>query len=40
MTFVGVTSVAVSFWEERRRVQRDLLPRQRRLEALRKELDG
>ena len=40
MFFVGVTSVAASFWEERRRVQRDLLPRQRRLEALRKELDG
>jgi hypothetical protein len=40
MIFVGVTSVAASFSEKRRRVQRDLLPRQRRLEALRKELDG
>jgi len=40
MIFVGVTAVAASFWEERRRVQRDLLPRKRRLEALLKELDA
>jgi ABC-type arginine transport system permease subunit len=40
MIFLGITSVATSYWEERRRVQRDLLPRKRRLEALLKEFDG
>jgi peptidoglycan/LPS O-acetylase OafA/YrhL len=37
---VCVWSVANSVWEQRRSVQRDILPRKRRLEALLKELDA
>lgn len=40
MIFACVCSVATSAWELRRRVQRDVLPRKHRLEALLKELDG
>jgi hypothetical protein len=40
LILVCVWSVASSVWELRRQVQRDLLPRKRRLEALLKELDG
>ena len=35
-----VWSVAISVWELRRQVQRDLVPRKRRLEAMLKELDA
>jgi hypothetical protein len=31
---------AVNFWRSRRRLQREVLPRKRRLEELLKELDG
>ena len=40
LIFVGAWSVAVGVWEQRRQVQRDVLPRKHRLEALLKELDG
>jgi hypothetical protein len=40
MILMCVGSVAAGVWEERRQVQRDVLPRKRRLEALLKELDA
>ena len=40
MILLCVWSVASGIWELRRSVQRDILPRKRRLEALLKELDG
>ena len=40
LTFILVWSVASSVWWYRRRLQRDVLPRKRRLEALLKELDA
>jgi hypothetical protein len=40
MIFVCVWSVATGVWESRRSVQKDILPRKRRLEVLLKELDG
>jgi hypothetical protein len=40
LTFILVWSVASSVWWYRRRLQREVLPRKRRLEALLKELDA
>ena len=40
LILVCAWSVVVSVWEQGRRVQRDVLPRKRRLEALLTELDG
>ena len=40
LTFILVWSVASSVWWYRRRLQRDVLPRKRRLEALLKDLDA
>jgi hypothetical protein len=40
LTFILVWSVASSVWWYRRRLQRDVLPRKRRLEELLKELDA
>ena len=38
--FICVVSVSAGLWEIRRQVQKDLLPRKHRLEALLKELDA
>jgi hypothetical protein len=40
MTLMCVGSVAAGIWTTRRQVQKDVLPRKRRLEALLKELDA
>jgi hypothetical protein len=40
MILMCVASVAAGVWEIRRQVQKDVLPRRRRLEALLKEIDG
>ena len=40
LIIICVWSVASSVWELRRSVQRDILPRKRRLEALLKELEN
>jgi hypothetical protein len=40
LILTGLWCVASSIWELRRSVHRDLLPRKRRLEALRNELDA
>jgi len=40
MTLMCVGSVAAGIWTNRRQVQKDVLPRKRRLEALLKELDA